>query len=163
MGRIEVVSRNLIVVHDCTVNYDQTPSEAMEGLPNNNPDVANYPQRLWNGGESGIVEGVDISICIPRRYVTTAKGREAQAAIGYGCPAVLAALKGEDIRKEPRAEDLWALVALRQSNEQLWQFDGDYRPSYLYLGPLFHGFRLGSAAGDWAAHYGFVGAPQVPK
>ena len=44
MGKITVVSRNLIIVHGCMVDYDQTPREAMEGLPYNIPDVANYPQ-----------------------------------------------------------------------------------------------------------------------
>lgn len=162
MVRVEVAGPNLIVVHDLTVNYDQTPAEAMKGLPHNRPDVANYPQRLWNGGKSGIVEGVSIPLHLPRRGFTIADGRRAQQEIGYGCPADVAALKGEYARKALRAEDLWALVALRQSNEQLWLFDGNHHPVFLDLVLCYHGLSLSSAARVWGDGYGLVGAPQVP-
>lgn len=162
MARIEIVSPNLIVVHEVVVNYGQAPKDAMKGLPNNNPDVAKYPQQLWNGGKSGIVEGVSIPIHFPRHYFTTAEGRKAQAEIGYGCPADVAALKGEDVRQALRNEGIWALVALCQSDEQLWQFGVGFRPVYLSLNPNYRGLYLGFADFDWHGDDALVGAPQVP-
>jgi len=162
MANVEIVNRNLIVVQDLTVSYDQTPSEAMAELPNNNSLVADHPQELWSGGKSGVVEGVSIPIQFPRHRFTTVEGRQAQSEIGYGLPADVAALKGEDVRQALRAEGIWALVALCQSDEQLWRFGGGFRLVYLYLGPRYHGFDLGFADRDWGDDVALVGAPQVP-
>jgi hypothetical protein len=163
MVKVEVVSRNLVVVHEVVVNYDQTPAEAMKGLPNNDPLIADYPQYLWSGGKVGIVEGVSIPIHFPRRYFTTAEGRKAQSEIGYGLPAEIAALKGEDIRRALRAKRIWALVALCQSNEQLWWFGRLFRLVSLRLAPDCHGFSLDFADNNWSDGCAVVGAPQVPK
>jgi hypothetical protein len=163
MARVEVVSRNLIVVHEVDVNYDQTPAEATKGLPNNNPLIAQYPQDLWSGGKVGIVEGVSVPIHFPRRYFTTAEGRKAQSEIGYGLPAEIATLKGGDIRQALRNEGIWALVALCQSDEQLWRFGSSFRPVFSCLDLRYHGFHLNFADVDWPSSNALVGAPQVPK
>jgi len=161
--RIETPSRNLIVVHGLTVNYDQTPTEAIKGLPDNNSLIASsFPQALWNGGKSGIVEGVTIPIYWPRQSFSTSGGRQMQSEIGYGLPAELAALRSEDVRKALWDAGIWALVALQEKDEGLWLDPYGYlRPVVLRLVPCCRGFRLGSADVGWDDSYALVGAPQV--
>lgn len=160
--RIEVVSRELTLVHDCVVDYDLTPAQAIEGLPDNNPLIAtDYPQGLWNGGKSGKVEGVTIPLCAPRRRFTTEEGRDLQREIGFGNPAELAALKGEDVRQALRNEDIWWIASLREKDEDLWLFsDGSLRPVCLRLISRCHGFYLLFADHVWFDDNALVGAPQ---
>ena len=161
--KIEVVSQELILVHGLTVDYDQTPAKAIEGLPNSNPLVATIPQELWGAGRAGNVEGVTIPLYTPRRRFTTKEGRRLQAEIGYGCPAELAALKGEDVRKELWDEGIWLVVSLMENDEDLLlDSDVDRRPVYLDLNPRCLGFELGYADHDWDDFFALVGAPQVP-
>lgn len=164
MPKAEVSSHNLVIVRGLTVNYDQTPAEAIEGLPNNNFLIASqYPQELWNGGKSGIVEEVTIPIYFPRRCFSTDEGRQMQSEIGYGLPAELAALKGEDVRQQLRNEGIWWIVALCQSGLGLWRDpDGSLRPVSLSLRPDCRGFSLGYAGDVWFGCSALVGAPQVP-
>jgi len=163
MARIETASRNLIVVGDLTVNYDQTPAEAIEGMNNNSLIASDYPQALWSGGKSGVVEGVTIPIYWPREPFSISEGRRLQSEIGYGLPAELAALRDEEIRKALWDMGVWWIVTLGQSNEVLWQHGGDFRPVCLDLDPDYHGFNLDYADYDWGSRNAFVGAPQVPK
>lgn len=160
--QIEVVSKELIRVHGLTVDYDQTPAEAIKGLPENNPLIATCPQKLWNGRKTGKVEEVTISLFFPGRYFSTAEGRDLQKKIGFGCPAELAALKGEDVRKELWDQGIWVIVSLMENDEALWLDSAGRRPVWLRLDPGCHGFGLGCAVGGWDGRYVLVGAPQVP-
>ncbi len=161
--QIEVVSRNLIKVHDVIVDYDQTPAEAIKGLPYNNPLIAtSYPQGLWNGGKTGRVEGVTIPVCAPSRWFSTEDERKFQQEIGFGNPAELAALKREDVHQTLSAEGIWWVVSLRENDEDLWLApDGGRRPVFIDLYPRYRGFRLGCAYYAWNVLRALVGSPQV--
>src|SRR3990167_6973726 len=131
--KIEVVSKNLIKVHGLTVDYDQTPAEAIKGLPNNNPMIASLAQGLWNGGKTGRVEKVTIPVCFPCQYFTTEEGRDLQREIvGFGNPAELAALKGEDVREKLWDKRIWWIVSLMEDDEALLlNSRADRRPVFL--------------------------------
>jgi len=165
--KIQVVSDMekglLINVCGLTVDYNQTPAEATKGLPDNYPMVATIPQESWSAGKTGKVEGVTIPVFFPRHRFTTKEGRKLQAEIGYGCPAELAALKGEDVRKELWDQGIWWIVSLMEDDEALLLASRDVRrPVYLRLGPFYHGFEFGYADGAWDVYDALVGAPQVP-
>lgn len=162
--RIETPSPNQILVHGLTVNYDHTPSEAVAGLPNNNSLIASsFPKELWSGDKTGIVTDVTLPFWFPRQQFSTSDGRRMQGQIGYCLPAEIAALKDEEeARKTLRDMGIWALVALRQSDEMLWRDpNGNLRPVYFCLGRYYLGLYLGYAFNDWHGDSALGGAPQV--
>ena len=159
------------------INWDLTPKQAVGLLSGSNPDIALWPEGgdqmgLWNGGKTGVEEGMTLPIYWDRRSFSTAEGRQKQAAsgIGFAWPVVIASLalpenEPERVRKELNEDKeigMWALVALRQRDEELWLHDGSFRPFCLCLSPYGFGFHLGYAGLDWLDSNALVGAPQVP-
>ncbi|MEI8143413.1 MAG: hypothetical protein WCG48_02255 [Candidatus Berkelbacteria bacterium] len=152
------------------INYDLTPKETVGLLSGSNSDIALWPEDkmgLWNDGKTGVVEDAVLPFLWPKQSFSTAQGRQQQAPIGYVLPVELASLAlpendPQRIRKEINALGIWALVALRQSDEELWRLGGHFRPFYLDLFPRFFWFSLGCSGDDWSVRSALVGAPQVP-
>jgi len=164
-SRVERLKSGIIVVRDCIVNYDQTPAEAVKGLPHNNDLIASsYPLACWNGGKSGIVEGATIPLFFPGRVFTTAEGREGLAAqsIGYGVPADLTPLKDEEVRQDLAEMGIWWVGAFDKDDESLWLGSNRRRRVvYLYLNPHCLGFNLSYPDLDWNDLDAVAGSPQV--
>jgi len=159
------------------INWDLTPKQAVGLLSGSNPDIALWPEGgdrmgLWNGGKTGVEKGMTLPIYWDRRSFSTAEGRQKQAAsgIGFAWPVVIASLalpenEPERVRKELNEDKkigMWALVALRRSDEELWPHGDLFRPFCLYLYPCGFRFGLGGAGRVWVGHNALVGAPQVP-
>ena len=153
------------------IDYGLTPKQAAELLSGSNPDIALWPEdkmELWHGGKTGVVEAT-LPILWDRQPFTTAQGRQKQEAseIGFSWPVEIASLalpenEPEQIRKALHDLGMWWLVALRQSDEELWRRDDRFRPFCLCLYPDDFRFGLGDADFDWNDGHALVGAPQVP-
>lgn len=167
--RVETPSPNLILVHDLLVNYDQNWREAIKsikGFSDTGPLItASFSQRLWNGSESGVVEGVTIPIYWPRQSFYPSTGRQMQNEIGYGFPAVLAALAlgGEDVRKTLLGMGIRSIASLCPSDEMLWRRYKAVRHVCLVLVDHYRGFILSDGYYDLeTASTALIGTPQVP-
>jgi len=154
------------------IDYGLTPKQAAELLSGSNPDIALWPEdkmELWHGGKTGVVEAA-LPILWDRQSFTTAQGRQKQEAsgIGFGWPVEVASLalpenEPEQIRKALHELGIWWLVALRQSDKELWLHNGGFRPFYLRRSPDYFEFGLDCAGGDWSGSDALAGAPQVSQ
>ena len=152
------------------INYDLTPRQTVKLLSGSNSDIANWPDdlmHLWNGGKSGVVEGATLPFLWRHRQFSTAQGRQEQAPIGYVLPVELASLAlpendPQQIQKMLTEQGIYALVALRQSDEELWRLDGFFRPFCLSLDPRCFRFYLSCAGEAWDGPCALPGSPQVP-
>lgn len=154
------------------IDYGLTPEQTVKLLPGSNPDIALWPEdkiELWHGGKTGVVE-VTLPILWNRQFYTTARGRQEQEAfgVGFGWPVEIASLalpenEPERIRKVLHELGMWWLIALRQSDEELWRYEDDFHLFYLDLRPDYFRFSLDFAVVAWDDHYAMVGAPQVPQ
>ncbi len=172
MGARLVLPQPAYRLEGVKIDYGLTPKQAVELLSGSNPDIGLWPEdkmELWHGGKTGIVEAT-LPILWDRQSFNTAQGRQKQEAsgIGFGWPVEIASLalpenEPEQIRKALYDLGMWWLVALRQSNEELWQHDGDFRPFFLSLDPSYFKFDLYSAVVGWGDCDALAGAPQVSQ
>lgn len=164
--RIVTPSRNLIVVRGVTINYDQTPAEAIKDFHDSDPFIASdYPQSLWNEGKAGIVEGVNVPIYrAPYGSFSTKRVRATLAKkIGYGLPVELVALKNEEICNGLWSQGIWWVLAIRSNDEEIWRLpENDLKAIILSTSPTRRGFFLVNIDRPWNDGDGFIGAPQVP-
>lgn len=172
MGARLVLPQPAYRLEGVKIDYDLMPKQAVELLSGSNPDIGLWPEdkmELWNGGKTGVVE-TTLPILWDRQSFTTAQGRQKQEAsgIGFALPVEIASLalpenEPEQIRKALHELGMWWLVALRQSDEELWQHDSVFRPFCLVLFPDCFEFGLGFAGVDWDDLSALAGAPQVSQ
>ena len=166
MSRVEVISRELIVVHGLTVNYNQSPAEAVEGLDNNSSIATDFPQDKWNGGKSGVVEGVSIPLVCPRQWFSTSQGRQLVEDQKFGPPALpaeIVPLKEAAICQDLVNQGIWWVAAFCRGDDALWPdpAGGYLRVVSLYCSPRCPGFSLWWADDDWDGSFALAGSPQV--
>ncbi len=163
-SRVERLKSGIVVVRRCTVNYDLTPAEAIEGLSYNDDLIgSSYDPAYWNGGKSGIIEGATIPLLFPRHVFTITEGRQGLVAqnVGYGVPADLVPLKDKEVRRALIDVGIWWVAAFDKSGEALWQDPVHARRVVsLSLHPRYLGFCL-CAGNYWRDLAAVVGSPQV--
>ena len=172
MGARLVLPQPAYRLEGVKIDYGLTPKQAAELLSGSNPDIALWPEdkmELWHGDKTGVVEAT-LPILWDRQPFTTAQGRQKQEAseIGFSWPVEIASLAlpendPEQIRKALHEMGMWWLVALRQSDEELWQRDGGFRPFDLNLHPDDFRFNLDDTDDDWHDRNALAGAPQVSQ
>ena len=172
MGARLVLPQPAYRLEGVKIDYGLTPKQAAELLSGSNPDIALWPEdkmELWHGGKTGVVEAT-LPILWDRQPFTTAQGRQKQEAseIGFSWPVEIASLalpenEPEQIRKALHDLGMWWLVALRQSDEELWRRAGRFRPFFLHLRPACFEFGLGCTGGGWDGGSALAGAPQVSQ
>ncbi len=173
MGARLVLPQPAYQLKGVKIDYGLTPKQAVGLLPESNPDIAKWPEELmglWNGGQTGVVEAATLPILWDHQEFNTAQGRQKQEAsgIGFSWPVEIASLalpenEPEQIRNGLYELGMRWLVALRQSNEELWRLDGRFRPFCLGLGPVYFGFGLDFATGVWGGNGALPGSPQVSR
>ncbi len=140
--RVEEKGLNLVLLHNLSVNFDLTPSEAVErGLPGNDTRIDDYPPDLWTNGKSGIAGQVTIPLYVlpATRTAFWARRMQSESGIDFGSPAEVAAINSA-IRTNSylELELLWNMylndfIALGQSDSSLWRDPQTGKPLAVWL------------------------------
>lgn len=164
-NRVKRLPSGIIMVHDLTVNYDLSPAEAIEGLPNNESLItSDFNPARWNSRKSGIVSG-DIPLYFPQCDFSTNTGRQGlvEQNLGYAVPANLVPIsKDAEIRRALIDMGICYILALDKNDKKLWRDSVRFRRVVaLNLDPDVLGFRLVYADDGWFYDGSVAGAPQV--
>lgn len=161
MNRIEVVERNLIMVHGISVDYDHYHFDVIGELESNPQFDNNLLAEIWNGGKTGSVISITIPVFLPRRWFYLREGRMLldEQNLGQAVPAEIAAFREGEICQELYKLGIWWVSALGKDNQGVYTA----RVVCQSCNSRYRNLCLGWPGYDWEGYGAIAGSPQIDE